>query len=242
MFGLPNSPHLIDVRIDDDFAVDPRLIPNSVRRSFKEVEVWGNEYHGKECVIICHKGLKLSEGVAAHLRIMGVKATALEGGFVGYTASKMPDVPRGLWVTRSRPKVDRIACPWLIRRFINREARFLYVKASEVLGVADKFNAIPYDIANVHYTHRGEGCTFDALLDDFGLHSPALDKLALIIRGADTDRLDLTPQSAGLLAFSLGLSHMYDDDNTQLEAGMAFYDAMYQFCLKDAGEKHSWKI
>jgi hypothetical protein len=242
MFGLSNSPHLIDVRIDEDFALEPRLIPNSLRRSHKNVQEWGHEYFGETCIIICHKGLKLSEGVVAHLRIMGVKASTLEGGFVGYTASKMSDVQRDVWVTRSRPKVDRIACPWLIRRFINRDAKFLYVKASEVLGVADKFNAIPYDIAGVHYTHRGEGCTFDALLDDFNLHTNALDKLALIIRGADTDRLDLTPQSAGLLAYSLGLSHMYGDDNAQLEAGMAFYDAIYQFCLKDAGEVHSWQV
>ena len=126
-----------------------------------------------------------------------------------------------LWVTRHRPKIDRIACPWLIRRFIDPSAPFLYVAPSEVQDVADRFGAVPYDIEGVTFSHRGERCSFDALLDDFGLHTQALDRMATVIRGADTDRHDLAPQAAGLLALSVGLSRMFRDDLQQLEAGIA---------------------
>jgi rhodanese-related sulfurtransferase len=243
ILGTPDCPTLIDIRIDDDFNETPLLIPSSIRLSHKNVSEWAGNY--SNCVIICHKGLKLSEGVAAILRHKGVKASSLEGGFVAWKAANLmliPPVKSDLWVTRERPKVDRIACPWLIRRFINRDAVFLYVKASEVLGVADKFDAIPYDVPDVTYTHRGNNCSFDTLLDEFNLHTSALDKLALIIRGADTDNHALHPAAAGLFAISLGLSHQYNDDLAQLETGMHIYDALYCYCRDDEGENHSWKI
>ena len=131
------------------------------------------------------------------------------------------------WVTRARPKIDRIACPWLIRRFIDPHAEFLYVPSAEVRAVAEAERAIPYDVPDVQFSHRGELCSFDAFLADFGLDDPALADLALIVRGADTGKLELTPQSPGLLAVSLGLSLNYPDDHAMLEHGIVIYDAFY---------------
>ena len=141
------------------------------------------------------------------------------------------------WITRERPKIDRIACPWLIRRFIDPTAEFLYVPAKEVIAVGKARNAIPYDVPDVQFSHRGaqaEFCSFDAFLADFGLDDPALLRLARIVRGADTGKPDLTPQSAGLLAISLGLSVNYQDDHALLEQGMVIYDALYAW-VKSAG-------
>ena len=147
---------------------------------------------------------------------------------------------RTVWVTRARPKVDRIACPWLIRRFIDPDAVFLFVNPSDVGGVAERFSATPFDIEGVFWSHRGEHCTFDVMLDEFGLHTEPLDRLAAIVRGADTSRMDLMPEAAGLLAVSLGLSRMYADDLEQLEAGMLLYDALYRWCRDATDETHNW--
>jgi hypothetical protein len=143
-------------------------------------------------------------------------------------------------VTRSRPKVDRIACPWLIRRFVDRRAVFLFVAAAEVLAVADRFQATAFDIDGVFWSHRGELCTFDTMLAEFGLQSLALARFATILRGADTARLDLAPQAAGFLAASLGLSRMYRDDVAQLEAGLQLYDIFYRWCRDGIDETHDW--
>ncbi|MDT3706409.1 MAG: chromate resistance protein [Thiobacillus sp.] len=134
------------------------------------------------------------------------------------------------WITRERPKIDRIACPWLIARFIDPDAEFLYVSADQVLTVAAESGTIPYDIPDVEYGHRGEKCSFDAFLEKHGLNDPALQGLAVIVRGADTHRLDLAPQCAGLLAISLGLSRNYRDDHEMLKQGMVIYDALYAWC------------
>ena len=152
----------------------------------------------------------------------------------------MPTTSPSLWVTRVRPKIDRIACPWLIRRFVDPLARFLFVSASEVSAVAERFDAIPFDIEGVHWSHRGELCTFDVMIDEFGLAFSALHKLATIVRGADTARPDLAPEVAGLLAVSLGLSRMYADDLEQLDAGMLVYDALYRWCRDAGDETHNW--
>lgn len=144
------------------------------------------------------------------------------------------------WITRERPKIDRIACPWLIRRFIDPSARFLFVAPSEVEAVADRFGAIPFDIPGVAFSHRGDQCSFDALMDDFQLHTEPLDRMATVIRGADTDRHDLAPQAAGLLALSVGLSRMFRDDLQQLEAGIALYDALYRWARDGHDEGHDW--
>ena len=144
------------------------------------------------------------------------------------------------WVTRERPKIDRIACPWLIKRFIEKEPEFLYVPADKVLATAKETGAIPYDIPGVKFSHVGEKCSFDAFIAEYKLSAPGLDKLADIVRGADTSRLDLTPQSAGLFAISLGLSHMHQDDHEMLKHGMVMYDALYAWCRSLTGETHNW--
>ena len=144
------------------------------------------------------------------------------------------------WVTRERPKIDRIACPWLIRRFIDPDAEFLYVPASDVLRVATETGATPYDIPGVEMTHVGERCSFDAFIARHALHDPALQQLATIVRGADTSRLDLAPQSAGLYAVSLGLSQVFKDDHEMLRHGMVIYDALYAWCNACQAETHNW--
>jgi len=144
------------------------------------------------------------------------------------------------WVTRERPKIDRIACPWLIARFIDKQAEFLYVPADQVLAVAEQAGAIPYDIVGVELTHVGELCSFDTFLNKYRLDDPALRQLAVIVRGADTARLDLAPQCAGLMALSLGLSHNFRDDHEMLRQGMVMYDALYAWCQSCQNEQHGW--
>jgi hypothetical protein len=144
------------------------------------------------------------------------------------------------WVTRERPKIDRIACPWLIARFIDKQAEFLYVPADQVRAVAEQAGAIPYDIPGVEMTHVGELCSFDTFLNKYQLNDPALRQLAVIVRGADTARMDLAPQCAGLMALSLGLSHNFTDDHEMLRHGMVMYDALYAWCQSCQSEQHGW--
>ena len=144
------------------------------------------------------------------------------------------------WITRERPKIDRIACPWLIRRFVDPSAVFLFVAAPEVGGVAERFAATPFDVENVFWSHRGATCTFDTMIEEFCLGTEPLRHLATIVRAADTARLDLAPEAPGLLAASLGLSRMHGDDLAQLEAGMLLYDAFYRWCRDATEERHNW--
>lgn len=144
------------------------------------------------------------------------------------------------WVTRERPKIDRIACPWLIAKYIDDEPAFLFVPPDRVLAVAQETGAIPYDIPGVELSHVGEECSFDAFLKKYGLADPALQQLARIVRGADTSRLDLTPQSPGLFAISLGLSAVFADDHEMLRHGMVMYDALYAWCRSLQDETHTW--
>ncbi len=249
--GLPDAPLLLDVRTPEDAEADPRLLPAAIRRDHREVAAWAPSLLGRDVVVLCQKGLKLSEGVAAWLRHEGARAETLEGGFLAWAEAGLPllaarHIPardaqgRTLWVTRQRPKVDRIACPWLIRRFVDRDAVFLFVAPSQVAAVAERFGATPFDVDDVFWSHRGETCTFDTMLAEFGLATPALERLATIVRGADTARLDLAPQCAGFLAASLGLSRLHRDDLAQLEAGMALYDAFHLWCRDATEETHNW--
>ena len=144
------------------------------------------------------------------------------------------------WVTRERPKIDRIACPWLILRFVDPAAKFLYVPAARVFEVAKQTGAIAYDIPGAEFSHEGERCTFDKLVRHFDLREPGLDRLAEIVRGADTSRLDLTPQSAGLFAISLGLSALFADDHEMLKHGLVMYDALFRWCQSLQAETHHW--
>ena len=249
--GLPDAPILLDVRTAEDAAEDPRFLPGSQRRTHDHVATWAADFAGRDVVVICQKGLKLSQGVAAWLRHVGAEAEALEGGFEAWREAGLPlvapaHVPardaqgRTLWVTRARPKIDRIACPWLIRRFVDPNAVFLFVAPSEVAAVAERFGATPFDVEGVFWSHRGGLCTFDVMLDEYALRSEPLDRLSHIVRGADTARLDLAPEAAGLLAASLGLSRMFRDDLRQLEAGLALYDAFYRWARDATDETHNW--
>lgn len=143
------------------------------------------------------------------------------------------------WITRNRPKIDRIACPWLIKNFVDSAASFIYVPGEEVLQKAKDFSAIPFDVPDVEYSHHGEYCTFDIILEKHGLTDPALLQLAIIVRGADTDRFHLAPQAAGLWAISAGLSYNIRDDQQMLEIGMIMYDALYSWIKHLQHEKHT---
>ncbi|NZD50578.1 chromate resistance protein ChrB domain-containing protein [Rhizobium leguminosarum] len=250
LIGTPGAPRIIDVRTEEDFALDPRLVPGSIRRAHAEVGSWVGSVDAGSVVVVCQKGSKLSHGVAAYLRHAGIDAESLEGGFeawiTGGLAVPEEKLPRRdaegrtVWVTRARPKIDRIACPWLIRRFVDPSAVFLFVSAPEVLAVGERFGAVPFDIDDVFWSHRGDLCTFDVMVEEFGLASKQLLRLAQIVRAADTARLDLAPEAAGLLAASLGLSRMYSDDLEQLEAGMLLYDAFFRWCRDATEETHNW--
>src|SRR5215213_4483202 len=255
LIGTPSAPAIIDVQTEEDFAADPRLIPGAVRRAHSTVAGWASEFRGRSAVVTCQKGAKLSQGVAAWLRNEGVPAESLDGGALAWAEAGLPMVPeeklpardgkgRTIWVTRARPKVDRIACPWLIRRFVDPGAVILFVTPAEVTGVAARFGATPFDIEGegIFWSHRGELCTFDVMVEEFGLATEPLLRLAAIVRGADTARPDLAPEAPGLLAASLGLSRMYADDLEQLDAGMALYDAFYRWCRDATDETHNWPV
>ncbi len=144
------------------------------------------------------------------------------------------------WITREHPKIDRVACPWLIARFIDPQAEFLFAPPAEVRSRAAELNAIPYDVEGVELSHDGPLCSFDAFLLNHALTDPALRELAVIVRGADTDRLDIAPQAAGLLAISLGLSQLFPDDHELLARGFVIYDALYAWLQRAKGERHTW--
>ena len=250
LIGLPGAPAIIDVRTVEESAADPRLMPAARQHGALNAPRWAQQYCGKSVIVSCQRGTTPSQGAAAWLRQEGINAQSLEGGHEAWClgsqplvhAAKLPqrnETGRSVWVTRARPKIVRIACPWLIRRFIDPEAVFLFVAPSEVQSVANEFNATPFDIAHAFWGDRGEKCTFDVMLEELGLQTEALTRLAVIVRGADTGRLDLAPQSAGLLAASLGYSRMFRDDLNQLDAAMALYDAFYRWCRDATEETHS---
>lgn len=145
------------------------------------------------------------------------------------------------WITRERPKIDRIACPWLIKNFVDKEAEFIYVPKDQVFAKAKEMDAIPYDISGAEYTHEGEYCTFDYIVKKHRLTDPAIQQIAVIVRGADTDRFHLAPQAAGLWAISAGLSFNYQDDQEQLSIGLKIYDALYSWAKYVQEEKHTWQ-
>ncbi|WP_114287097.1 chromate resistance protein ChrB domain-containing protein [Candidatus Halocynthiibacter alkanivorans] len=250
LLGTPEAPVVVDVRIDADFDDDPCLVPTAIRIPHRDLPAIQDAARGGKIVVTCQKGKKLSQGVVAWLRADGTDAEYLGGGNLGWRDSGMPCVPAAavparsegatLWVTRHRPKIDRIACPWLIRRFVDPQARFLFVSPGEVADVADRFGATPFDIEGTFWSHRGDRCTFDTMVEEFALDLPALHSLAAVVRAADTNRHDLVPQAAGLLAISVGLSRQYRDDHQQLSAGMTLYDALYRWARDGQNEGHDW--
>jgi rhodanese-related sulfurtransferase len=251
LIGTAAAPAIVDLRIDEDFAQDPDFIPTAYRFPFADIAALAPRLVDKAVVVYCQKGKKISQGAVSILRSYGIRAENLQGGHFAWRdagemlvpAAKLPAPGKqgnSVWVTRHRPKIDRMACPWLIRRFIDPAAQFMFVAPSEVLAVAEKFAAIPFDVEDVFWSHRGEYCSFDTMIEEFCLTSDALQQLATIVRGADTDRLDLAPQCAGLLAASLGLSRIYRDDHEQIEAGLLLYDAFYRWARDASDESHDW--
>ena len=247
LIGTPGCPAIIDVRPEGQ-----GLIPSSSRRPAEQVTQWGKAIAADKLVVTCVHGGSISAGVASWLRHQGVEAEILEGGFEAWASAGLPllnenllpprdDEGRTVWVTRARPKVDRIACPWLIRRFVDPHAVFLFVAPSDVAGVAERFKAAPFDVDGVFWSHRADHCTFDTMVEELGLQGfEALNRLAVIVRGADTAHPEIAPQAAGLLTASLGLSRMYADDLEQLEAGMLLYDTFYRWCRDATDEAHDW--
>ena len=256
LIGTPKAPVILDVRRDALRAADPRLIPTARACPEGVLADAGRMallpgLQGRAVVVACAEGHGRSQGLAAWLRAQGIAAEYLDGGHAAWSAAALPlvnpaPIPprdaqgRSLWVTRARPKIDRIACPWLIRRFVDPSAIFPFVAPAEVEAVGQALGAAPFDVEGVFFSHRGAECSFDTMLKEFGLQLPALDHVARIVRGADTNRLDLAPESAGLLALSLGLSRMYSDDQAQLEAGLALYDALYRWARDATEEGHDW--
>ena len=238
-------PIVIDVRRQERFLESSYLVQGALRRDPGELESWRTTLPAAACVVVyCVHGHEVSQNAAKSLRDLGIAARYLEGGLEeGWRAAggeliAKPKEAATRWVTRERPKIDRIACPWLVARFVDPEAEFVYVPPKEVLRAAQEKQAIPYDVPDVHFSHDGELCSFDTFLKTYRLTGdPALMQLAVIVRGADTARPDLAPQAAGLLAVSLGLSRNFKDDHEMLEHGMVMYDALYTWCKEGAPER-----
>jgi rhodanese-related sulfurtransferase len=238
--GVGSAAALLDLRSDRDFRTDNRLIVGAVHRSPADVGRWSKDLsQDRPVVVYCAEGGEISQAVAASLRQAGFTAAYLAGGAEGWKAKELPTRERRgsmgrKWVTREHPKIDRIACPWLISRFVDPLAEFLYVPAAEVTAVAEAENATPYDIKDCEFGHVGDRCSFDAIIRIFGIRDRALDYLAMIVRGADTSRPELTPQCEGLLAISYGLSANCDD-HEMLKHGLVIYDALYTWCRMRGG-------
>ena len=214
IIGTPRAPVILDVRSETDFAADPSLVPGAIRADDRALADLPALPPGP-VLVLCQAGHRRSQGAAAWLRAEGRQAEYLDGGFVAWREAGLPLIQtdhlpprdgqgRTVWVTRARPKIDRIACPWLIRRFVDPRAVILFVAPAEVSGVAERHEAAPFDIEDVFFSHRGDLCSFDVMLAELGLSVPALDRLAVIVRAADTARLDLAPEAAGLLAVYIG--------------------------------------
>jgi rhodanese-related sulfurtransferase len=249
-----HAPRIADVRRRDAYEQSPHLLPGAVWRDAGNTKAWTDDIdHARPIVVACKAGHEISQMAVAQLRADGFCAQVLEGGYEGWAKAGLPIIAKpeldriapkrsSSWVTRRRPKIDRIACPWLIRRFLDPQARILFVDPEEVLNVARASDAVPFDIKEVELSHVGERCSFDTMLKLFGLEGePSLARLALIVRGADTARPDLTPEAAGLHAISLGVSALAgDDDHALLDRGFMVYDALFAWLRFAAEERHNW--
>ena len=263
--GRPDAPLLLDVRRTPRFAESEWILPGAVHCAPEAVEAFARSQAPREAVVYCVYGHNVSHDAAAQLAAAGWSVRCLAGGIEGgepgvdadaavaqWRASAVPRQRKrpdlgvtgerpSRWITRAQPKIDRIACPWLVRRFIDPRAEFFYVPTEQVFEQAKQLEAVAFDIPGAPIEHAWERCSFDALMAAFELRSPALDTLATIVRGADTDRMKIAPQSAGLLAVSLGFSQLHaDDDHAMLEAMMPVYDALYAWCCDAQGETHRW--
>jgi rhodanese-related sulfurtransferase len=250
--GARDCPLIYDVRRRAVFDEDDAIIPGAKWRDHRVAGEWAAEIPpGRDVVVYCVHGHNVSQVALAQLRAAGRRAVALSDGIAGYREAGGIVLKRAAlapaawetgtrWVTRERPKIDRIACPWLIKRFVDPGAAFFFVAPEFVRDTAEELRAIPYDIPDVEFSHDGDLCSFDTFLRRFGLTDPALQRLAVIVRGADTGRPELAPQAAGLLAMSLGLSAICGDDQRMLSEGLLFYDALYGWCRHAVAESHGW--
>lgn len=265
LLGRPERPWVIDVRKPEPYAGADTVIAGAIRCAPEDIPLLARSEAPRDAIVYCVYGHHVSHTAARTLREAGWNAVYLEGGIEGgepgedgladlarwreappLRMRKRPDLGvtgerPSLWITRERPKIDRIACPWLILRFIDPRAQFFYVPAAEVFARAKELEAVPYDIEGAPLTHHWEKCSFDALLEAFDLQDPALEALATIVRGADTARMALAPQCAGLLALSLGMSRLHADDHAMLRATLPVYDALHAWCREAQGETHTWK-
>ena len=225
---------LVDARRAEAFAADPHVIPGALRRAPETVADWAADLEPfRSVVVYCKAGHEVGRDVAATLRAHGSAARHLAGGLAAWRAAGgrvVPFRPPSRWVTRARPKIDRIACPWLVRRFVDPTAEFHYVPAAEVRSFAAANGATAFDVAGVPYGHVGDRCSFDAFMRLHDLADPALVALASVVRAADTGAAATSPQAPGLLATSQGLSALLADDHAMLRAGMVVYDALYLWC------------
>ncbi len=254
--ATPGAPQLVDVRRRDVFDQSPQLLPAAVWRDAGNTQAWSAEFdRARPIVAACKAGHEMSQMTVAQLRADGFDARVLEGGYQAWLAAGLATIAKpaldriapqrpSLWVTRRRPKIDRVACPWLVRRFLDPQARILFVDPDMVVEAARESGGIPFDIKDIELSHEGERCTFDTMLKLFGLESePSLARLALIVRGADTARPDLAPEAAGLHAVSLGLSALAgDDDHGLLQRGFVVYDALFAWLRFAADERHNWPV
>lgn len=252
--GRADAPVVFDVRRPEIVAASDTMMPIACFRAPSEAVAEGRaEQSGRAVLVACAHGHNRSQQVVARLRSVGIDASAIAGGYDGWQAAGLPLVKRTargvslgaaptVWVTRRRPKIDRVACPWLIHRFLDAQAAFLFVEPDQVLAVAEEVGGVAYDLPGAAFEHDGELCTFDTLLAAFALDAdPLLRDLASIVRGADTARLDLAPQCAGLLAVALGLSAQHgDDDHAVLRHGFPVYDALYAWLRHAREERHNW--
>ena len=245
--GTADCPLVFDVRRADAYAEAKDIIPVARWRDHQTADVWARDLPHGDVVVYCVHGHQVSQSAAALLRSAGVQAYFLEGGIETYRAAGGPLISKAAlpvcraggptrWITRERPKIDRIACPWFIRRFLDPEATIYFVSPEGLEDTAAELDAVPFDVPDVELSHAGELCGFDAFVRKFGVQDPALGQLATIIRGADTGRLDLAPQCAGLVAVSLGLSAICGDDLEMVDLGMTVYDALYGWCRHAADE------
>ena len=232
-----SRPLVLDVRRAAAFRDSGESLAGALHRDPETVAQWAEALpRGADVVAYCVHGHEVSQSVAAALNGRGIRARYLQGGLAQWKAEAGPmdRKPTGAntrWVTRERPKIDRIACPWLVSRFVDRDAEFLYAPAKEVRDVAKARQAVPYDVPDVYFTHDGDLCSFDAFIRHYALGAdPALQGLAIIVRAADTAKLELAPQAPGLAAVSVGLSRIFPDDHQMLEQGMVLYDALYAWC------------
>ncbi|NQW12320.1 MAG: chromate resistance protein [Alphaproteobacteria bacterium] len=245
---------VVDVRRRAAFEADDVTLPAALWRDHTRVENWlADMPMDRPVVVYCVHGHQVSRSAVSALRLHGVDASILDGGIDAYRAAGGPVVRQSpvapadaavssRWVTRERPKIDRVACPWFIRRFVDARAEIHYVHADWVIGVAEELGGVPFDVPDVDFTHDGDRCSFDAFLDHFGVDDPSLRQLAEIVRGADTARLDLAPQAAGLLAMALGMSAANADDHATMEKGFVLYDALYAWLRFASDETHNWPV